>query len=84
MLGGGRRAWIRRIIDVSALAARAGVVGSDGATELATAAARCRVPHEETLDCPEAALVTAQLFIILASKVRPSALSEVGGLLKRS
>lgn len=85
-LGGSEASWRRRIVDVRLLARevdrRAGIVPSPARDErLASCARRFGVPPDEDHDALADAYVTAQLFVVLATRLdakRPSTLRRLG------
>jgi DNA polymerase III subunit epsilon len=95
LFGGGRKAWMRRAIDVRDL-----VLGLEGRSAetltLGQAAERYGVPVASPHNALDDALVTAQLFLVTATKlgrrarsvrdmqrVRPRRLRSAGGLARR-
>jgi DNA polymerase III subunit epsilon len=73
VFGGGPRPWLRRTIDVLGLAILAdrleGSRMSRGSYALSSAAARLGVPVEQPHHAFDDALTTAQLFLVLASRL---------------
>ncbi len=68
LFGGGQRSWMRRAIDVRDLLLA--LEGSEGANlNLSAAAARYEVPVASPHHALDDALVTAQLFLVLATKL---------------
>ena len=69
LFGGHPRArwWARRNVDVRGLAIESGL-GSDGSLGLSAVAARLGVPVEDPHHALDDALVTAQLFLMLATR----------------
>ncbi|GIU96899.1 MAG: DNA polymerase III subunit epsilon [Actinomycetota bacterium] len=84
IFGGSTRAWRRRIIDVLRLAEVAGEVPEDGRPSLAAVAARLRVPVERPHHALDDALTTAQVFLVLASRLAPRGYDTPGRLLRAS
>jgi hypothetical protein len=85
VFGGGTKAWFRRTIDVRRLAFTADrlagdVPGPDSPT-LAAVARRYRVPGPPPRDALDAALMTAELFLILATRLAAQGHRDVGSLL---
>jgi DNA polymerase-3 subunit epsilon len=83
LFGGGprARAWARRNVDVRGLAIEAGL-GSGGPLSLSAVAGRLSVPVGDPHHAFDDALVTAQLFLVLASR-RADGRSSVRSLLRR-
>ncbi len=67
--GGRRRAWVRRTIDVRRMAIRLQGDDPDVRVGLTSTAERYGVPVADPHDALDDAMVTAQLFLVLASKL---------------
>lgn len=85
VFGGGPKPWFRRTIDVRRLASAAdrlaGDVPSLDVSNLAAVARRYRVPEPPPHDALDAALMTAELFLILATRLAAQGHRDVGSLL---
>jgi DNA polymerase III epsilon subunit-like protein len=84
----GRTHWLRRTIDVRRLASlTARLSGTDfgpdtpGVFELSSVARRYRVPEPRPRDALDAAVMTAELFLILATKLSALGYLDVASLL---
>ncbi len=82
-LGGGWGSWARRTVEVRRLLRLLGtpVVGGTEAEERARAAAAHRVPVPRACDPLDGALTTAQLFLVLATKLEAAGRGDVASLL---
>ncbi len=85
VFGGGPKPWFRRTIDVRRLAFTVDRLGGDApgsdAPSLAAVARRYRVPGPPPSDAMDAALMTAELFLILATRLAAQGYPDVGSLL---
>jgi DNA polymerase-3 subunit epsilon len=81
-LGGSRRAWRRRMVDVRDLAI--GIEGWDPESRfsLSVTAERYGVPVDSPHDALDDALVTAQLFLVLAERLEREGCGTVRDLLR--
>lgn len=88
VFGGGPKPWLRRTIDVRRLAFTADRLAGDApgpdAPNLAAVARRYRVPGPPPSDALDAALMTAELFLILATRLAAQGYRDVGSLLGRT
>ena len=82
LLGGRSRTWSRRNIDVRGLALADGDRKRDERLSLAAAAARYGVPAADPHHALDDALVTAQLFLVLATHLGASGKGSVRGMLR--
>jgi DNA polymerase III subunit epsilon len=86
MFEGGRRRLRRRTIDVRELAIgidrRRGHLSEAAAYSLSACAARYGVPVASPHDALDDALVTAQVFLVLAARLERDGLARVGALLR--
>ena len=82
MLGGSVRAWRRRIVDVRDLALEIEGLDADSRFSLTATAARFGVPVASPHDALDDALVTAQLFLVLASRLERRGSGAVRDLLR--
>lgn len=86
VFGGGRAGWLRRMLDVYRLARH--VERTEGATldevtgGLEATARRFGVPVEETHHALDDALMTAELFLVLASKLSEGGQATVRNLMR--
>ncbi len=82
MYGGGRRRWLRRTIDVRRLALA--LEGADPRNRfgLSVTAERYGVPVSSPHEALDDALVTAQLFLVLATKLERGGRGTVGSFLR--
>jgi DNA polymerase-3 subunit epsilon len=79
VFAGGRRRWLRRTIDVRRLVAA--LEGADhGPLTLAACAQRYAIPVADPHHALDDALVTAQLFLAVASKLAPRGIRSVRDL----
>jgi DNA polymerase-3 subunit epsilon len=78
--GGSRRAWSRRTIDVRDLAIALEGADPDARFGLSRTARRYGVPVANPHEALDDALVTAQLFLVLASKLEARGRRTAGGL----
>lgn len=79
MFGGGSKAWLRRSVDVRRLVAA--LEGDDGGPlTLDACARRYRVPVASPHHALDDALVTAQLFLVIATKLGERGARSVGEL----
>jgi len=79
---GSRRSWVRRTVDVRQMA-----IALEGADQgvrltLSATAARYGVPVENPHDALDDALVTAQLFLVLATKLEDRGLGRTSSFLR--
>ena len=81
-LGGSRRAWRRRMIDVRDLAIEIEGLDPDSRFGLSATAERYGVPVAAPHDALDDALVTAQLFLVLASRLEREGRGSVRDLLR--
>ncbi len=85
VFGGGPKPWFRRTIDVQHLVSAAdrlaGDVRGPDAPDLAAVARRYRVPGPPPSDTLDAALMTAELFLILATRLAAQGYRDVASLL---
>lgn len=82
MFGGRRRAWVRRTVDVRDLAVAAERADPDVRFGLSTTAERYGVPVVNPHEAFDDALVTAQLFLVLASRLESGGRGSVRSLLR--
>jgi DNA polymerase-3 subunit epsilon len=76
-----RGSWRRRAVDVRRLAIAAGDLASDSRLTLSAAAGRFGVPVASPHDALDDALVTAQLFLVLAARLERAGAGTVGDLI---
>jgi DNA polymerase-3 subunit epsilon len=84
IFGGRRRAWARRTVDVRDLAIELEGADPEARFGLSTTAARYGVPVANPHDALDDALVTAQLFLVLAAKLEVRGHASAGKLLRLS
>ncbi len=77
LLGERRRPWVRRTVDVRRLAIELEHADPDVRTGLSAAAARYGVPVASPHEALDDALVTAQLFLVLAAKLESRGFGSV-------
>lgn len=82
IFGGGRRSWVRRAVDTRRLAIELEAKDPDVRESLSGAAGRYGVPVASPHEALDDALVTAQLFLVLASKLEERGLRTVRKLLR--
>ncbi|HZD17388.1 MAG TPA: 3'-5' exonuclease [Actinomycetota bacterium] len=82
IFGGRARAWRRRTVDVRRLAIELEHAHPDVRNTLAATAARYGVPVASPHEALDDALVAAQLFLVLASKLEARGFGSVRSLLK--
>lgn len=82
MFGGRRRAWVRRTVDVRDLAIAVEGADPDVRFGLSSTAARYGVPVANPHEAFDDALVTAQLFLVLVSRLEARGLGSVRSLLR--
>jgi DNA polymerase-3 subunit epsilon len=82
LFGGGRRAWIRRTIDVRRLVLRWEQADPRSRFGLSATAERYGVPVASPHEALDDALVTAQLFLVLASRLEGRRLGSVGSFVR--
>jgi DNA polymerase III subunit epsilon len=82
IFGNGRRAWRRRTIDVRRLALVVEDLPGDSRITLTAAAERLGVPVASPHDALDDALVAAQLFLVLATRLDRAGFGRVGQLLR--
>jgi DNA polymerase-3 subunit epsilon len=82
MFGGRPKAWSRRTVDVLRLALELEHADPDARLGLSTAAKRYGVPVANPHEALDDALVTAQLFVILASKLQERGFGSVRSYLR--
>lgn len=80
--GGGRRAWARRTVDVLRLVMELERAGPGARLGLGATAARYGVPVASPHEAFDDALVTAQLFLVLASKLEARGFGSVRSYLR--
>lgn len=80
IFGNGRRAWSRRTVDVRRLALAVEDLPPDNRMTLTAAAERLGVPVASPHDALDDALVAAQLFLVLASRLERSGAGRAGDL----
>jgi hypothetical protein len=83
VLGAGSAWWVRRTVEVRRLLRLLGTPAAGGteAEERARAATAHRVPVPRARDPLDGALTTAQLFLVLATKLEAAGRGDVGSLL---
>jgi DNA polymerase-3 subunit epsilon len=88
VFGGAPRAWLRRTVDVLGLAVLAdqleGSTMAQGEYALSVAAARFGVPVEQPHHAFDDALTTAQVFLVLASRLAARGDGTPGSLIRAS
>jgi DNA polymerase-3 subunit epsilon len=82
MFGGSRRSWVRRTVDVRQMAIAFEGVHQDVRFTLTATAARYGVPVDKPHEALDDALVTAQLFLVLATKLEERGLGRTSRLLR--
>ena len=82
MLGGRRRTWSRRMVDVRRMAIELEHADPQARFGLSACAARYGVPVASPHEALDDALVTAQLFLVLASKLEDRGLRSVRAFLR--
>lgn len=82
IFGGGRRTWRRRTVDARRLAIELEGARPDVRNTLAATAARYGIPVSSPHEALEDALVTAQLFLVLATKLEARGSRPVRSLLR--
>jgi DNA polymerase-3 subunit epsilon len=82
MLGGRSRTWTRRTVDVRRLAIELEHADPNARFGLSACAGRYGVPVASPHEALDDALVTAQLFLVLASKLEERGLRTVRSLLR--
>jgi DNA polymerase-3 subunit epsilon len=82
IFGGSRRWWRRRTVDVRRLAIELEHARPDVRNTLVGTASRYGVPVASPHEALDDALVTAQLFLVLATKLEARGLSTVGSQLR--
>ena len=82
IFGGRRRGWVRRTVDARRLAIELEGLDPDVRESLSRAAERYGVPVAAPHEALDDALVTAQLFLVLASKLEAKGLGSTKRLLR--
>jgi DNA polymerase III subunit epsilon len=82
LYGGGRRSWVRRTIDVRQMAIELEHLDQDVRQSLSSAAEHYRVPVANPHEALDDAMVTAQLFLVLADRLEERGLGTARSLLR--
>jgi DNA polymerase-3 subunit epsilon len=82
LFGGGRRAWVRRTVDVRRLVLRLEHADPRARFGLSATAERYGVPVANPHEALDDALVTAQLFLVLASRLEGRRFGSVRSFLR--
>ena len=82
LYGGGRRSWVRRTIDVRQMAIELEHLDQDVRQSLSSAAERYGVPVASPHEALDDAMVTAQLFLVLADRLEERGLGTARSLLR--
>lgn len=82
MFEGGRRSWVRRTVDVRQMAIALEGADQDVRFTLSATAARYGVPVENPHEALDDALVTAQLFLVLATKLEDRGFGRTSSFLR--
>lgn len=82
MFEGGRRSWVRRTVDVRQMAIALEGADQDVRFTLSATAARYGVPVENPHEAVADALVTAQLFLVLATKLEDRGFGRTSSFLR--
>ncbi|HEY2966129.1 MAG TPA: 3'-5' exonuclease [Actinomycetota bacterium] len=82
LYGGGRRSWVRRTIDVRQMAIELEHLDQDVRQSLSSAAEHYGVPVANPHEALDDAMVTAQLFLVLADRLEERGLGTARSLLR--
>jgi DNA polymerase-3 subunit epsilon len=82
LYGGKPRSWVRRTIDVRQMAIELEHLDQDVRQSLSSAAERYGVPVANAHEALDDAMVTAQLFLVLARRLEPRGFGSVRSFLR--